>query len=283
MLINQKRRFNKMKNLVVGIISIILLQQTITAKSYDDLMEELNKQFDFSILEEKPKKPKSNLVSLGNTKQKFVIKGHYDASIDGDNPHLAKYGGDIGTQPDYEPAIKGDITVRNLADNYIGLRFGYSSLKMNDSAVFRDEAIDNKALNISGEYGHYFMNGDEHKRYFATGQFEFLQLKQAHLKNIVSSINIQRNLKEDVSGYIGLVGGVSYLTWDIPQHENSISHTSTSPLIGIRAGVEYHFDDGISATLSGSYYKYSHKTEVPNDTLTLNGGGAVYLGFKFYQ
>ena len=165
------------------------------------------------------------------------------------------------------------------SNNFLDIEFGYKQASMSDeNNAFSINALDNSALNIKGNYGQYFTKDE----FFVTAGFAFLQLKQANLKNINTSVNWQSNIDDDLDGFIGVKAGVSYLTWDITLDEASVSTTSTSPLFGIHAGLEYKIDEKTSIMLIGEYTRYSHKTQIPNGTLTLDSDAGVFIGFKFY-
>jgi hypothetical protein len=261
------------------LLILLVIASVSMAKSYDDYMKELAAELsvsDVSVKEAvKPAKAASeekDMPAASNTK---TLK----------NRHGIKHGGDVKL-PEHEPAIPNDlsnISIKNTGDNYLTLGFGYQNITLDDeSRAFGINALDDAAMNINIGYGHYFASENEDYRFYVDGKFEFLQLKQSNLKNITTSINTQTNLSEDVSGYVGVKAGVSYFTWDIAQSEVAVSDTSTSPLFGIHAGIEYHFDEGISIVLDVEATKYFHETVIPGGTLTLDMGYGALIGFKFY-
>ena len=110
-----------------------------------------------------------------------------------------------------------------------------------------------------------------------------MSLKQADMKAITASINTQTEFNKDTTGYIGLKVGYSYLVWDIQQDEAIESITSSSPLVGIQAGIEYKIDDSMSIVFGVDYTKYFHETQIPLDTLNTNSAYGINISLRFYQ
>ena len=163
---------------------------------------------------------------------------------------------------------------------YVG--FGYQGLSVaDDNDYFGVNALDDSVIETKVGYGQYF--DVEDTKLFATVGFEYMALKQADMKAITTSINTETTLDEDVTGYIGIKAGFSYLVWDIQQDEAVESITSSSPLVGLQGGIEYKFSKDISLVVGADYTKYFHETQIPNDTLHTDGAYGFNLSLKFYQ
>ncbi len=163
---------------------------------------------------------------------------------------------------------------------YVG--FGYQSLSVSDdNGYFGVNALDDSAIETKVGYGQYFDVNDA--KLFATVGFEYMALKQADMKAITTSINTETTLDEDITAFIGIKAGFSYLVWDIQQDEAVESITSSSPLVGLQGGIEYKFSKDISLVVGADYTKYFHETQIPNDTLHTDSAYGFNISLKFYQ
>jgi len=180
------------------------------------------------------------------------------------------------------PVAMINETTPTTRNSFLTIGFGFQGLSVtDDNGFFSENALDDSAIDIKAGYGQYFDAGDT--KLFATGGFEYLSLKQADMKAITASINTQSNLGKDITGHIGVKAGYSYLVWDIPQDEAIQSITSSSPLVGVQAGIEYKFTDTVSLVLGADYTKYFHQTEIPNDVLNTSSAYGINISLKFYQ
>lgn len=168
---------------------------------------------------------------------------------------------------------------------FIGLTVGASKVDVKEKNINGDLPLgiilEDSGINYGIEAGYYF-----NKNIFMTLNYQQLNLDNLYFNNGFATINYQFNEMYSISPYIGIVGGMSRMTWEKhPLDSTSVNDTSNSYLGGVQVGAQVPIYTNISMYMFYRYLMMDYVSTVSTDTaeknIEHNNEQNLNLGIKF--